>query len=113
MLKLGRAQPSVAVVNDQTGCPTYTVDLAAAVLELLQSKARGVYHRTNAGEVTWHDFAQEIYRLAKMETVVTPLTTAELARPAPRPQYSTLHSTKLAPLRPWQAALADYLTQIL
>jgi dTDP-4-dehydrorhamnose reductase len=101
-------------VNDQRGCPTYTLDLADAVAALCKSEARGILHCTNRGDCTWYNFAGEIIRQAGMNTVVRPTTSEKFVRPAPRPRYSVLSSSSLSKygieMRPWQETLSDYLS---
>lgn len=114
ILKAGLERPELRVVDDQWGCPTSTVELADAMVSILESERYGTYHVTGAGECTWRDFAAEILRQAGIATPVLPQTTEELARPAPRPRYSVLHHRALAlagirPRKPWQEALQDYL----
>ncbi|MBI3115483.1 MAG: dTDP-4-dehydrorhamnose reductase [Candidatus Kerfeldbacteria bacterium] len=112
MLQLSKKKRSLKVVNDQTGSPTYTRDLADAVHRLVASAAPvGIYHRTNDGAVTWYEFARTIFRLAGRRVDVQPCTTDEFPRPAKRPANAVLQTTKLPPLRPWRDALAAYLTQ--
>ncbi len=111
MLELGQKQTEVKVVADQTGCPTYTVELAEAVGGLVASGETGIYHLTNTSSTTWADFATEIFRLADLNAKVMPIKTAEYPRPAARPTCSVLVNTKRPPLRPWQAALAEYLAR--
>jgi len=113
ILKLAAARPELEVVNDQRGCPTYTLDLADAIIALFKSRARGIIHCTNSGDCTWHDFASEIIRQAGLRTVVRPTTSDKFVRPAPRPKYSVLSSSSLSKygieMRPWQETLLDYL----
>lgn len=111
MLKLGKEQKELKVVNDQHGKPTFTLDLARQVKFLLDTREypSGIYHVTNEDETTWHDFAKAIFSLYKAKVNVLPCTSKEYKRPAERPQYSSLINTKLPPLRPWKEALAEYL----
>ena len=117
MLRLGRERDELSVVDDQHCTPSFTVDVAAAAVQLvkaLPADRGGVFHLTNAGATTWHDFAAEIFRLAQVDVKLTPTTTAAYGAAAPRPRYSVLADTRLAefgvpPLRPWRDALADYL----
>jgi len=113
ILKLAAARPELEVVNDQRGCPTYTLDLADAIIALFKSRARGIIHCTNSGDCTWYDFANEIIRQAGLRTVVRPTTSDKFVRPAPRPKYSVLSSSSLSKygieMRPWQETLLDYL----
>ncbi len=111
--RLAATRPTLKVVDDQRGTPSYTVDLAAGLLELAGSAVPGgVLHLTNAGETTWFGFARAILEeLGADPERVRPTTTAEFPRPAPRPAYSVLSGQEwmaagLAPLRPWRDALA-------
>jgi dTDP-4-dehydrorhamnose reductase len=113
ILKLASTRSELSVVNDQRGSPTFTPDLASALLQLCRASARGIVHVTNSGNCTWYDFAQEIVRESGLATVVKPVTTAEFPRPARRPAYSvlspaSLHAYKIH-LPPWQDALHRYL----
>ncbi|MFA6042979.1 MAG: dTDP-4-dehydrorhamnose reductase [Patescibacteria group bacterium] len=110
MLQLAKEQPTIEVVEAEFSSPTYAPDLAEATLHLVQSEAPfGIYHRTNAGACTWYTFAQEILRVAGRSVPVTPVPPEKYPRPAKRPGFSQLQTTKLPALRPWQEALADYL----
>jgi dTDP-4-dehydrorhamnose reductase len=103
------------VVDDQVGSPTYARDLAQAIAQLVSRDLTGTYHLTNAGSCSWYAFTRAILEKAGLaHVVVTPMTTAELGRPAPRPGFSVLanHAWALAgmqPLRPWPEALAAML----
>jgi dTDP-4-dehydrorhamnose reductase len=115
MLKLGQERDELTVVDDQHGCPTSTVDLAEAILRILPTQRYGTYHAVNSGVTTWYGFAKKIFELAGNNRVkVSPVTTQQFVRPAPRPAYSAL-DTRLLRLaigwspRPWEAALAEYL----
>jgi dTDP-4-dehydrorhamnose reductase len=108
MLRIAGEKGKFRVVNDQHGKPTYTVDLAKATRKLMESKSDfGIYHITNEPATTWYQFAREILKKNK----ITPCASSEFPRPAKRPQYSILLNTKLAPLRPWQEALGEYLRE--
>lgn len=113
ILKLASTRPEISVVNDQRGSPTFTPDLASALVELCRAPARGIVHLTNAGDCTWFDFAAEIIRLSKMPTAIKPVTTAEFPRPARRPAYSVLSPDSLIPynirMPEWRDALRRYL----
>jgi dTDP-4-dehydrorhamnose reductase len=118
ILKLAASLPEgevVTVVNDQRGCPTYTLDLADAIIALCKSNARGIVHCTNRGECSWYDFAVEIIQQAGLTTVVRPTTSDKFVRPAPRPKYAVLASTSLSKqgieMRPWQQTLSGYLLE--
>ena len=114
MLRLGREQDEVSVVNDQTCCPTSTADLAAAIEALIATEAYGLFHATNSGSTTWCEFAREIFRLAAIDVAVQPISSAEFGAKAARPCYSVLNTRKLAgvigfEMPPWQEALERYL----
>ncbi|NOX56332.1 MAG: dTDP-4-dehydrorhamnose reductase [Planctomycetes bacterium] len=116
MLRLGRERPEVRVVDDQRCTPTATVDLAHAIVRLMQTDAYGLYHVTNAGDVTWFEFATEIFRLAGFETRVVPVRSDEFGAKARRPAYSVLDCEKLRAvtgfkLRSWRDALSEYLSR--
>jgi len=105
---------TLRVVNDQTGCPTYTEDLADILVFLVAEKAQGVFHGTNTGSCSWYEFAQEIARLMDSDPGrIFPCTSSEFPTPAKRPACSILLSTALeqlgCPERPsWQNAVARY-----
>ena len=113
ILKLGDTKPEIKVVNDQRGSPTYTRDLADAIIALCRAGAHGIVHCTNTGDCTWFDFATEIIRQSGKATRVRPTTSNEFVRPAERPAYSVLSVTSLNAygihMHPWQQALSDYL----
>jgi dTDP-4-dehydrorhamnose reductase len=116
ILKAARERPELRVVNDQAGTPTYTIDLARAILRLAQTDARGVVHVTNAGQCTWYEFCCELVKLAGLNVRVMPVSTEDFPRPARRPKYSVLDNSRLvqltgAPLRPWREAAADYVRE--
>ncbi|MBC7327237.1 dTDP-4-dehydrorhamnose reductase [bacterium] len=117
ILTRAREGKPLGVVADQVVSPTYTLDLARAIAELIYSPYYGIYHITNQGEVSWHRFAQEILRLSGLDVPVKPITSSEWPSPARRPLYSALRSLSwehfgFTPLRNWQEALSDFLSQI-
>jgi len=114
ILRAAATRPSLDVVNDETGSPTYTVDLADATAALCATEAYGVYHGVNAGACTRYQMAQAILRLAKSDVAVTACSSGAFPTKAPRPVYSVLSNRKLEAttgwvMRPWQAALEAYL----
>jgi len=114
MLNLAKNNPEITVVNDQRGSPTFTVDLASAIVELVKTDKYGIYHVTNSDDCTWYDFAKNIFELANIEIEVKPVTTAEYPTPAKRPEYSVLSHEKwnnsgFKPLRNFKDALKEYL----
>ena len=116
MLNVGKTHEEVRVVNDQIGTPTYTLDLARLLVDMIQTEKYGYYHATNeGGYISWYDFTREIYRIAGLNTKVTPVTTAEYGlSKAARPFNSRLDKGKLVkmgfePLPTWQDALERYI----
>jgi dTDP-4-dehydrorhamnose reductase len=113
ILKLASTRPELSVVNDQRGSPTFTRDLASALVELCRANARGIVHVTNSGNCTWYDIATEIMRASSLPTKVKPVTTAEFPRPARRPAYSVLSPDSLhaynIDMPDWKDALQRYL----
>ena len=112
MLRLAGSHETVSVVTDQLGQPTWTADLAAQIVALLDSgTAVGIFHGTNGGETSWFGFTREIFRLAGLDPErVLPTTSDAFVRPAPRPAYSVLGhdawaSIGVPPLRDWSDAL--------
>ena len=119
MLSLGQKYDSLRVVCDQIGTPTYTLDLARLLVDMIETEKYGYYHATNeGGYISWADFAKEIFRQAGMDTQTIPVTTAEYGlSKAARPFNSRLDKSKLVeqgfePLPTWQDALKRYLKEI-
>src|SRR5438045_476709 len=90
ILKLAASRSEIDVVNDQRGSPTYTLDLADAIVKLCRSDARGIIHCTNSGDCTWYEFAAQILRQAGSQTQVRRPTSERCVRPAQRPRYPVL-----------------------
>jgi dTDP-4-dehydrorhamnose reductase len=115
ILKLAASRPTLDVVNDQRGCPTYSVDLARAIIGLCRNQASGIVHVTNSGDCSWFEFAQEIVKSAGLATEVRPVSSQQMERPAPRPAYSVLSPKSLQQygiaMPAWQDALQRYLQQ--
>lgn len=119
MLRLGATHEQVRVVCDQIGTPTYTLDLARLLADMIESERYGVYHATNEGGfISWAEFAQAIFEEAGLPTRVVPVTTAEYGlSKAERPFNSRLDKRKLAqngfaPLPDWRDALRRYLKEL-
>ncbi len=118
MKKLATERSAINVVNDQIGSPTFTTDLAAAMIKLADTVDYGLWHITNSGHATWYDFAREILKdeIASGKVTVKPIPTTDYLTPAKRPKYSVLDTTMFSetfgPLRPWYEALAEYLVAI-
>jgi dTDP-4-dehydrorhamnose reductase len=102
ILTLSKQMPLVRIVNDQVGKPTYTVDLANKVPEIIGYDP-GIYHITNEGQCSWYEFARAFIPNA------VPCSTEEFPRRAKRPAYSVLANTKTPPLRHWKEALQEYI----
>ena len=118
MVNLGKTHDTLRVVCDQIGTPTYTLDLAVLLVDMIETEKYGYYHATNeGGYISWYDFAREIFRQAGMNTQVIPVTTAEYGlSKAARPFNSRLDKSKLtqasfALLPTWQDAVARYLKE--
>jgi dTDP-4-dehydrorhamnose reductase len=115
ILRVAETRPTIDVVDDQRGCPTYTADLARGIIALCRKNASGIVHVTNAGECTWFDFAREILTSVGSPTEVRPTTSEKMARPAPRPAYSVLSATSLhrygIEMPGWRDALRRYLQE--
>ena len=114
--ELARSRAELAVVNDQFGSPTWTRDLAQAILALVRTDAQGFVHAAGAGSCSWHDFASEIVRLSGLPTRVRPITSAALGRAAKRPANSVLDTTRLKQFTDfefprWQDSLAAFLRE--
>lgn len=111
MLRLSRERDEVSVVTDQVGCPTWTGHLAPALIGLLEREVRGLVHIAGGGSVSWNGFAREIFRQAERDCDVQDATTAEMARPAPRPAWSALASERadVLPMPDWRDGLGGYL----
>lgn len=96
MIKLGKEKNEVNVVNDQHGSPTYTVDLASIINQVIEKKLPyGIYHSTNLGFTTWYDFTKKTYEIANINCKVNPVTSEEFIRPAKRPKNSKMSKEKL------------------
>lgn len=114
MLRLANQGASIRVVNDQIVAPTSAQDLAAKTAELVRTNHFGLYHITSAGQCSWYEFAREIFRLARLESNLQPVSSATYGARARRPLYSVLdhqalRGARFAGLRPWQEPLADYI----
>lgn len=117
MLKLGSERDEIGVVHDQIGSPTYTVDLAKFLVELIETNKYGIYHAANEGVCSWFEFAKEIFKQSNMEVKVNPLTSEQFPRPAARPKYSVMSKKKITEegftsLRDWKEALQEYLKEL-
>ena len=117
MLELAETHSEITVVYDEVGTPTYTLDLAGKISELIESDCYGIYHITNSGECSWCEFSRYIFEIAGRDVKVIPVKASEFARPAPRPSYSVLKNKKLVDngfekLRDYRKAIKDYIELI-
>ena len=102
ILRLGKERDGLSVVSDQIGSPTYATDLANAILNTVQNKAfkevgqeTQIYHYSNEGEISWHEFAKEILKIAKIDCKVNPIVTEQYPTPAKRPKIAILDKSKV------------------
>lgn len=114
MLDLGKSHKELSVVDDQVGSPTYTLDLARLLVDMIETEKYGRYHATNEGICTWYEFAKEIFRQTGMDVKVNPVTSDEFPTKAKRPHNSRMSKDKLEEqgferLPLWQDALERYL----
>jgi dTDP-4-dehydrorhamnose reductase len=111
ILRLAGERDEVHVVDDQIGCPTFTGHLAPALVEAAERRLTGALHVAGGGWCSWYELARAAFEEAGVETRVVPVTTAEFPRPAERPAWSVLRSTRPdAPaLPPWREGLSAYL----
>ena len=114
ILRVCSEKKSVTVVHDQTGSPTYTLDLAQYTLKLVEAGGSGLFHIVNSGQASWCELASEAVSLALPECTVMPVPSSAYPQKAQRPAYSVLDCSDLARLtgitpRPWPQALRDYI----
>jgi dTDP-4-dehydrorhamnose reductase len=114
MRRLGAERDEVAVVDDQVGCPTYTGHLAPALVTIAERDLTGVMHVAGAGHCSWFQLAVATFAEARIDCRVKPQRTVDLGRPAPRPAYSVLTSTRdEVPVLPhWREGLKAHLTRV-
>lgn len=119
MLRLGQEKTSLKVVNDQKGSPTYSVDLANFLFELMQTEKYGIYHASNSDSCTWYEFTQAIFEEARQLGIniiaePAPCSTDEFPRPAHRPansvmEHLSIRTNGFQDLRPWREGLKEFL----
>ena len=107
MLNLVKTQKELKVVDDQIGCPTWTVELSNGIVKLLASKPYGTYHVCGSGFTSWYGFAKEIFEQSNLQVDLKPCMTQDFPRPAKRPFYSVMDNDGIC--RNWKSALKDYL----
>jgi dTDP-4-dehydrorhamnose reductase len=117
MVQAAQAGKPLTVVNDQIGSPTHTPDLAAAILDLLDTGATGLWHATNSGQTNWYDFARATLDEFGLKAEISPISSADWAQKRPtsaiRPGFSVLDLSALErqirrPMRPWRKGLEDF-----
>lgn len=116
MLRLGTQRPELRVVNDQFCTPSWTRDVARGIAKLLDADVQGVFHLTNAGDTTWFELATEIFRLARLDVAVIPISSAEYPMKVRRPRYSVLNCSRFRQvtgesLPDWRDALQEFLSE--
>jgi dTDP-4-dehydrorhamnose reductase len=114
MRRLGAEREEVTVVDDQVGCPTYTGHLAPALVRIAERGLTGVMHVAGGGRCSWFELAEATFAEAGIACRVKPQRTADLGRPAQRPAFSALRSTRdeVPALPHWRAGLRDHLTRL-
>ncbi|GGB88235.1 dTDP-4-dehydrorhamnose reductase [Dyadobacter sediminis] len=97
MLRLGKDRSELGVIADQIGSPTYAIDLAGAILDIIESESKsyGIYHYSNEGVASWFDFAKAVFDISNMSMHLNPLKTSEYVTKAVRPPYSVMDKTKV------------------
>lgn len=116
IVRNAKAGHPIRIVNDISMSPTYVLDAAKALEQLVSRRKTGLFHLANAGSCTWHEFGRKILELEGLDTIPEAISSREYASKARRPKNSSLESTKLPPevratLRPWETALAAYLLE--
>jgi dTDP-4-dehydrorhamnose reductase len=114
MRRLGAEREEIAVVDDQVGCPTYTGHLAPALVDIAARQLTGILHVAADGSCSWFDLAQATFEETGLQCTVRPQSTAELGRPAPRPAFSVLNSTRtdVPQLPHWREGLKAHLARV-
>lgn len=119
VLRLAQEKDVIRVVGDQVMSPTWTMNLAQGVMQLIHSDNFGVYHLTDRteGGISWFEFAKEIVKLKGLNTRIEPTTSEEFKRPAKRPAYSVLDTTLFTETSgyepmPWQESLKQFMDTI-
>ncbi len=114
MLRLGKKGTPLRIVSDEYLAPTYTVDAAKAIREIIKAERFGLYHLSNSGQCSWYEFAKEIFCQSGLSVALESVSAKEYGAPAKRPKNSVIVSNYLKThdiphLPPWQEALAHYL----
>lgn len=119
MIRLMKDKERISVVSDQLGSPTYAADLAEAILQIIGADKwlPGIYHYSNEGTISWHEFAQEIARQISSSCIVDPIATEQYPTPARRPHFAVMDKRKIAetygvPIKSWKDSLRVCLDEI-
>ncbi len=117
MLRLGREKDNLTIVDDQIGCPTYATDIAIDTMKMIAGYPYIPDHQvtvnyTGKGQISWYEFAQEIFRLSDISTKLNPIPSSDYPTPAPRPLWSVLDMERVTELfdivpRDWKSALRE------
>lgn len=100
-------EPELKVVDDQIGCPTWTVELANGIIKLLETEEYGIHHICGSGSTSWYNFAKEIFSQMNLKVNLKPCKTKDYPTPAKRPNFSVLDNSKIC--KNWKSALKSYL----
>ncbi len=112
MLELAETKTELQAVDDELSCFTYAPDLAVATKVMIQHVVPyGIYHLVNENPVTWYEAATELFKIARKDMIVKPVSASAFPRPAKRPKYSILRNTKFIPFRPYTEALEEFLKE--
>lgn len=116
VIKAGKDNNKLDIVNDQICTPTYSLDLANCIYKLIETKNYGIYHATNNGQCSWFYFTLEIFKILNINTQVLPIESKKLSRKAKRPAFSVLENQRLESsniyfFKHWKEALKQYLTE--
>jgi len=124
MLRLGKERNELNVVSDQIGSPTYAIDLASVILEIIKKKefresdqATKIYHYSNEGEISWYEFTKEIFKIAKIDCKVSPIITQQYPTPAKRPRNTLMNKEKIVrtfsmDTSSWKESLNTYMVTL-
>lgn len=119
MLRLGKDRSELGVIADQIGSPTYAIDLAGAILDIIESdsKSYGIYHYSNEGVASWFDFAKAVFDISNTQIKLNPLKTSEYVTKAVRPAYSVMDKSKIKKslgieIPYWRDSLAKCIEQL-
>ena len=125
MLRLGKERDELNVVNDQIGSPTYATNLADVILEIIQNtdfkevdQATQIYHYSNKGEISWYEFAREVFKVAEIECKVKPMSTEQYLALANRPKNTVMNMDKIisnlnVPIFSWHDSLRACLYRLI